>query len=110
MGETRATLSVVTSRVRRIVIGHAEAAELDAGFDGGEFSGPAHMDMEYRQVRDALKETGWTAREFLAEVEARTTVKWAFFCGLFSTVDVLAGDELQDKVEQDWELQWDAQL
>jgi hypothetical protein len=67
MGETRATLSVVTSRVRRIVIGHAEAAELDAGFDGGEF---------------------------LAEVEARTTVKWAFFCGLFSTVDALAGDEL----------------
>lgn len=36
----------------QIYRGHAEGAELDAGFDGGEFSGPAHDSM----LEDALRE------------------------------------------------------
>jgi hypothetical protein len=95
MGQQRATLSVVASTVRRISWGHDEAAALDAGFDGGEFSGPAHWAAEQREIRDALAAAGWTAGEFMAEVNARTTVKWVHFYGGFHTVDQLEDEDLQ---------------
>jgi hypothetical protein len=96
MSEQKATLSVVASTVRRISRGHAEAAELDAGFDGGEFSRPEHGRMEREQVAAALAAAGWTAVEFLAEVEARTSPKWVFFNSGLQTADRLAWDQEQE--------------
>jgi hypothetical protein len=95
MGQQKATLSVVASTVRRISFGHAEAAGWDAGFDGGEFSGPAHWAAEQRETAAALAAAGWTAGEFMAEVDARTTPKWVVFYGGFQTVERLADEDLQ---------------
>jgi hypothetical protein len=93
---SRATLTVVASAIRRISVGHAEMVEVDAGFDGGEFSGPAHWDAERRETAKALQDAGWTAGEFMAEVEARTTPKWVFFYGGFQMVDQLADEQQQE--------------
>lgn len=78
----RSSLSVIASAIYRIQHSHAEAAFYDAGFDGGEFSGPAHASMEERQIRAALAEHGWTVAEYERELASRTSDRWVFFHGM----------------------------
>ena len=73
------TFSQTCSEVSRIIESHHEAASWDAGFDGGEFSGPAHFAAMEREVREVLARDGFTPGTFEAEVERRTTSRWLFF-------------------------------
>lgn len=73
---TKPTLSVIASRIKHIFDSHMEAAELDAGFDAGEFSGPSHYRMASRETEVALTESGWSATEFLDALYARTNWHW----------------------------------
>ena len=79
----QATLSVAASAVWRIEQQHSEAAVLDAGFDGGEFSGPAHHRQAMQQVVDVLDDLGWSVREFEAALDARVSHRWLFHCSPF---------------------------
>lgn len=47
---------------------HQEGARLDAGFDGGEFSGPAHDRMAEKEVREMCKKEGVPYEEVNAEM------------------------------------------
>lgn len=82
MTATRSSLSVIASAVSRTISGHEEAAVWDAGFDGGEFSGPAHYRMMAAAVARALAEHGWSAAEFEDELTARTSAAYVFRSGL----------------------------
>ena len=48
---------------------HEVGAELDAGFDGGEWSGPAHGDMADEQVADLARANGFTLETVLGEIQ-----------------------------------------
>ena len=78
---TRSTLSVVASAVRAAQP-NWDMIEADAGFDGGEFSGPAHDRANAARVAAALTTNGWTAGEYNAELEARTSARYAHESGL----------------------------
>lgn len=80
--EGRNRLSQAASAVLRIRDGHARAAEYDAGFDAGEWSGPAHARMAAAQVVAALAALGYTPAQYDAELAARTSPRWAHYSGL----------------------------
>ena len=44
----------VADQVQQIIEAHAEGAEADAGFDGGEWSGPAHARAEEEEISGFL--------------------------------------------------------
>ena len=46
----------------------SEAADRDAGFDGGEFSGPASDRAADKEIEQLSKETGFTVREIESEM------------------------------------------
>lgn len=53
-----------------IYVRHAEAAEYDAGFDAGEFSGPAHSRVADDKVAALAAEHGTTFSKVRAEMES----------------------------------------
>lgn len=64
-------LSRAASAVHRIEADHAYGAELDAGFDAGEWSGPAHWEAEEREVDAALAALGFTRATYNAAIAQR---------------------------------------
>jgi len=44
------------------------AASMDAGFDAGEFSGPAHAEMLETKIEQVAKENGFTTDEVYIEM------------------------------------------
>lgn len=84
---SRTSLSLMASTLQHLHESFAEAAEMDAAFDGGEFSGPAISGALAQAVREALAASGWTAVEFEAELVARTSARYAHFSGLDSLVE-----------------------
>lgn len=50
---------------------HSEGADMDAGFDGGEFSGPAHSRMEEQEIKTLAEESGFTYDEVMAAIMDR---------------------------------------
>ena len=85
-------LSRAASAVKAIRKSHALAAEMDAGFDAGEFSGPAHGDMEQAETVAAVARFGFTPAEFNRELAVRTAARFAYFSGL----QVDAGDQYEN--------------
>jgi hypothetical protein len=77
-------LSLAASAVRRIERSHAEAAEADAGFDGGEFSGPAHGRMVEDEITQALKPLGFTPRTYNMELDRRGCGRFAYVNGIYA--------------------------
>lgn len=53
MSDMRAAVRAFHRLMRLITAQHEEASRLDAGFDGGEFSGPAHARM-YEDDEDRI--------------------------------------------------------
>jgi hypothetical protein len=98
----QSSLTVIANAIKRITEGHNEMAGYDAGFDGGEFSGPAHVSLAIEQVQAALDAHGWTADEFQLELASRTSAKWAYNAGLDQ---YLPYDPEQDRInaEAGWE-------
>lgn len=47
------------------------ATEADAGFDGGEFSGPAHGDMLKERLTELAEKFGYTFEQLEGEMYAR---------------------------------------
>lgn len=45
----------IVAEAMKIVEAHSIGAEMDAGFDGGEFSGPAHCEMEVDDLAELAK-------------------------------------------------------
>jgi hypothetical protein len=71
-------LSQTASDIFRIRKDHDEAAAWDAGFDGGEFSGPAHADMEIEEVERAEEHFfNYAGVQFSHAVRCRITPKSA---------------------------------
>jgi hypothetical protein len=75
-------LSRAASAVKAIREGHALGAEMDAGFDAGEFSGPAHSDMEQVETVAAVARFGFSPEGYNRELTARTTPRFAHYSGL----------------------------
>lgn len=73
----RSSLTEVVNRIVAIRQNHNQAFQYDAGYDGGEFSGPAHRRTEDREHAQVLADTGWTWGTLEREVEQRTTKRWA---------------------------------
>lgn len=65
-------LSIAASRVMRAVNDALEMSELDARFDGGEFSGRNLEQRIGHAVEKVLAEAGWTWETFEAAVIERT--------------------------------------
>ena len=61
------TIREVALEALKIHEEHARAAEMDAGFDGGEFSGPAHSEMAFEAVEELAIRYGFTSDEIGAE-------------------------------------------
>jgi len=59
------SLDAVVRRTMEIIEAHEFAAEMDAGFDGGEFSGPAHAKMERREIEELAKSRGYTYEQVM---------------------------------------------
>src|SRR4051812_11944034 len=73
-------LSRCVTELRALAGMHSEAAEYDAGFDAGEFSGPAHAEMEAREALAILKKYGFTWRSLAEELKERgVSSKWVYF-------------------------------
>ena len=75
-------LSQTASDIFRTRNDHAEAACYDAGFDGGEFSGPAHAEMEHDEI-DRIEEHffNYTGTTFSHAVRCRISEKTAHRLG-----------------------------
>lgn len=65
MTEKKTPLWMVVDFAEAIMNAHAEAAEADAGFDGGEFSGPAHHRAEEREITKLAEQHGYTYEEVM---------------------------------------------
>jgi hypothetical protein len=73
----RSSLTTVVNQILRIRGDHDEAFALDAGYDGGEFSGPAHQRAEASEIEWAIASNGWTREELAIELRDRTSARWA---------------------------------
>lgn len=62
------TLREAAMKALKIMQAHEEGADMDAGFDGGEFSGPAHADMAQREIAELAKSHGFTPEEIEDEM------------------------------------------
>jgi hypothetical protein len=80
-------LSRAASAVRAIRQDHAVGAEMDAGFDAGEFSGPAHVRAEAREIADALAKLGFTPKHYNDELQARGCGRFAYMNDLLVDAD-----------------------
>ena len=78
---TTSSLSVVASAVL-LASPDWDMVAADAGFDGGEFSGPSHDRMYAERVTAALQANGWTAESYNTALQARTSPRFAHFSGL----------------------------
>ena len=78
---TASSLSVVASAVL-LASPNQDMVDADAGFDGGEFSGPSHDRMTFKRILAALQANGWTVDAYNAALEARTSARFAHFSGL----------------------------
>lgn len=76
---TRSTLTAVVSDLHRAAISRHEVMELDAGFDGGEWSVPAHLKGAHEDVRRICAWHGYTPWEVDQAIVSRTTMKWSAF-------------------------------
>lgn len=61
----------MNKEIAKLIRESGYAAKLDAGFDAGEFSGPAHARMLDESIQKALFEGGWTEGEYLSELYKR---------------------------------------
>jgi hypothetical protein len=68
MTATRPTLRELAQSAIKIYQRHAEAADADAGFDAGEWSGPAHSERAEREVDELAESYGYTADELEIEL------------------------------------------
>ncbi len=64
----RPALDIVADWAMDIMDGHQIAMEADAGFDGGEFSGPAHERMMEKEITELAELYGYTYDEVIGEV------------------------------------------
>lgn len=72
-------LSRAVSAVAQLAREHRENAPLDAAFDAGEWSGPAHDRALNREATVVLQNAGLSSDELGALVTARTSGRWAYF-------------------------------
>ena len=73
-------LSRAASEIWKLSRDHDEAAEFDAGFDAGEWSGPAHADAEEREQEAIAHKYGYKhASALWKAIAERTNAKWMFF-------------------------------
>lgn len=68
------TLAEVTDKAVEIMVSHCELAEMDAGFDGGEFSGPAHGRMGEKEITDLAEANGFTLEDVYGEISDRSNL------------------------------------
>lgn len=57
------TLRETAMKALEIMQAHEEGADMDAGFDGGEFSGPAHARMAQKEIAELATACGFTYEE-----------------------------------------------
>lgn len=88
----RSSLTAIANALRQLAVSFGEAADIEAGFDGGEFSGPAISAAYADRVRTTLAEHGWTAVDYVHELTDRTTPHFAYFSGLASGVETATCD------------------
>lgn len=62
------TLRAVAIEALDIYEEHDESLQFDAGFDGGEFSGPAHAEMASKRVAELAAEHGYTYDDVAVEL------------------------------------------
>lgn len=80
MSEARSLLSRAATELRKLANSHALGAEMDAGFDAGEFSGPAHADAEADEQRVIARRYGFsTVSALYKAIEDRTSARWVHF-------------------------------
>lgn len=66
--EKTVPIDQIAEWVRNIEEAHAIGAEADAGFDGGEFSGPAHDRAMHAEIEKLAEAHGYTVDEVWTEV------------------------------------------
>ncbi len=62
------TLNEVVAKAIEIIEAHEEGAVMDAGFDAGEFSGPAHAMMMEREITKLAVDNSFTYDQVWCEV------------------------------------------
>ena len=80
MNKSTDSLSKCASAIAKLSADHAEGAHYDSAIDGGEFSGPAHCEMEAASQVRIIEEHGYTVSEFWEEMKQRVCGKWLHFC------------------------------
>lgn len=65
------TLEQVADKALEIIQRHEEGAAMDAGFDAGEFSGPAHARSQDHEIEALATANGFTAEQVHAELAKR---------------------------------------
>ena len=68
MGDKR-KLKATARKALKIVLDHEHGASMDAGFDAGEFSGPAHWRAIEKEIRALASERGFSFEEVMTEVD-----------------------------------------
>jgi hypothetical protein len=68
-------LTELAQKAIEIYSAHEEGADMDAGFDAGEFSGPAHDRMAKREIQKLAADSGFTVNEIESEVARITNNK-----------------------------------
>ena len=64
-------LQEAADKAEEIIRKHDEGASMDEGFDAGEFSGPAHEQMQDAEIKQLAEQSGLTFDEVMGEVERR---------------------------------------
>ncbi len=78
----RKSPSLVASELLKALESSHEGEEADAGFDGGEFSGPASWKARGELCLQIMREGGWSPEALAEEIEARTSPRWLHFSPL----------------------------
>ena len=68
MKTSKPTIREVAGMAIDITNKWSEAADRDAGFDGGEFSGPASCRAADKEIEQLSKDTGFTVQEIQREM------------------------------------------
>lgn len=98
----KATLSVAASAVAKLINERFEGMEMDAGFDGGEFSGPIGWGAMQADARRLLASMKWNISEFDRVLHERVSGKWLFFASPFGALE-LTDDEDWRGSQSAWE-------
>ena len=64
----KATIQEVAEKALEIMEAHEIGAEMDAGFDAGEWSGPAHGRMEEQEIAELAATFGFTYDQVMDEI------------------------------------------